>query len=163
MEYDEVVYWQSRELLDKMFMFPDLETTGLAKTDYLYNFDEVLQPCECLVVVESIFNCLSIGEDCVATGGAKIPDRAKQIIKLKLLDPKVIVLAPDNDEAGLTSLRDNYYILKDHFRLAYCLPPKGLDWNDLDVKNGHGTARRYIEGYTKQLDLFALCDRLEVV
>jgi hypothetical protein len=160
-EYGVLVYWQMREILDKRFLFPDEAKTGLAKTDFLYNFDNVEQPADYVIVVESIFNCLSIGDNCIATGGAKIPERAKQIGKLNMLSPKEVILAPDMDEAGIMSLKFNYYALKDQFSLAYCLPPDNLDWNDLEQKHGIGSARRYIEGNTKRLSLNALLRLLE--
>jgi hypothetical protein len=160
-EYGALVYWQMREVLDKRFEFPDEAKTGLAKTDFLYNFDNVEQPADYVIVVESIFNCLSIGDNCVATGGAKIPEDAKQIRKLNMLSPKDIILAPDMDEAGVVSLKLNYYALKDQFNLAYCLPPDDLDWNDMDQKHGIGTARKYIEKNTRRLNLNSLLRLLE--
>jgi len=143
LEYGEMVFWQERELLNKRFLFPDEHATGLAKTDYLYGFDNV-EPKEDVIVVESIFNCLSIGSDCVATGGATISGKQPQ--KFRALLPRYVVLAPDGDKAGRQSLVKNYFLLKDTFKLGFCLPPDpDLDWNDMDSLHGPGTARSYIE------------------
>jgi DNA primase len=150
LEYGEIVFWQERELLNKRFLFPDENKTGLAKTDYLYGFDNV-EPKEDVIVVESIFNCLSIGADCVATGGATISGKQPQ--KMRALLPRYVVLAPDNDKAGKQSLVKNYFLLKDSFKLGFCLPPKDLDWNDMDRMYGPGTARSHIEAKSDVLTL----------
>ncbi len=158
-EYDEIVFWQERHILNKRFNFPEEGQTGLIKTDYIYGFDNVEQPAEHVTVVESIFNCISVWENCVATGGASIA--GKQIDKLRILRPKLLVLAPDNDQpdsggkrAGLESLRANYFLLKAYFNMGYCIPPNGFkDWNQMDQERGQGTARKYINGHTKRLTL----------
>jgi hypothetical protein len=156
-EYGIMVYWQWRSTFDKVFGFPDEGKTGLAKTDFLYNFDNVEQPTDYIILVESIFNCLSIGDNCVATGGAKMSDEGKQIRKLKMLDPKVVILAPDHDEAGLKSLRTNYFLLKNDFNLACSIPPvQDEDWNDMDQRYGIGSARKYIENNTIKLNIATL-------
>jgi hypothetical protein len=150
-EYDTIVYWQSRELIDKRFNFPDESKTGLAKTDYLYNFDNV-EPGDDVIIVESIFNCISLGDNCIATGGAIIS--GAQPRKLRVFNPKVLILAPDNDEAGRKSLRSNYFLLYKDFNLAYCLPPPGIkDWNDFEQARGLGSARKYVEANTYALKL----------
>lgn len=150
LEYDIIVYWQEREILNKKFNFPDAMKTGLNKTDFIFGFDHV-DPNDDVVVVESIFNCMSIGHNCVATGGATIS--GVQPKKIAALSPKTIILAPDNDDAGKKSLISNYYLLKNTFTLAYCLPPPDIDWNDLDRDSGIGTARRYLEKNVKYLKL----------
>jgi len=155
-EYGEMVYWQERSFLAKSFNFPDEGRTGLRKTDWLYNFDNVEQPCPCLVVVESIFNCLSIGDDCVATGGAAMTEGGRQARKVLALAPEVLLFAPDADEAGAKSLRDHFFMFRRKCRLEYCLPPSGIDWNDMDRKGGCGTALRYLLGHRSVLDMSVL-------
>lgn len=151
-EYGILVYWQERETLNKVFMFPDEMSTGLGKTDFLYNFDNVEQPTECVVIVESIFNCIGIGDNCLASGGATVG--GKQINKLRTLAPRTVVLSPDNDEAGRKSLRENYFLLKSDFRIAYCFPPTDFnDWNDLDKARGHGASRLYVEHHTRECNM----------
>ena len=155
-EYGVMVYWQERSFLEKKFNFPDERTTGLSKTDFLYNFDNVEQPSGCVVIVESIINCLSIGEGCVASGGASLSDNSKQVKKLKALEPRMIVFAPDFDKAGIFSVLDNYSILRKEIscQYAYCVPPKvGVDWNDLEKMGGPESARKYVLGNCRSLDL----------
>jgi DNA primase len=153
-EYGSIVFWQTREILNKRFLFPDETKTGLMKTDYLYNFDNV-EPSDYAAVVESIFNCISLGDGCLASGGAVIA--GKQVQKLKALNPQTLVLAPDNDKAGYQSLSDNYFLLKKNFNLAYCLPPDGIkDWNDLEKRDGVGSARRYFDGHIHFLTMSVL-------
>jgi len=131
-EYGDMVFWQSREVLNKAFKFPDSKLTGLKKTDFVFGFDMV-EPYSELFIVESIFNSISIGDNCIATGGAIIA--GKQKLKITALRPSIVILAPDHDEAGIASLIRNYYELRNDFKIGYCLPLKGLDWNDMDQKN----------------------------
>lgn len=155
-EYGSLVYWQERYVIEKRFVFPDESKTGLSKTDFLYNFDYAEQPHGNIVIVESIFNCISIGDDCVATGGATISSDGKQVAKLEALLPKLVVLAPDNDPAGINSLLDNLLVLKKRLdcSFAYCIPPKGIkDWNDLDQRDGSGSSRNYIKDNSCMLDI----------
>lgn len=155
-EYGITCYWQERYTLEKRFEFPDESKTGLKKTDFLYNYDNVEQPSEHVAVVESIFNCISVGDNCVATGGAALGE--KQVQKLRVLGPRLVVLAPDLDEAGIKSLKENYYLLKDSFRVGVCLPPKSLkeqgkkDWNDMDQLFGKKAVRDYFQNNTCRLD-----------
>ena len=150
-EYDTIVFWQSRDLIEKKFLFPDESLTGLAKTDYLYNFDNI-EPGDDIIIVESIFNCISLGDGCVASGGAIIS--GAQPRKLRVFNPKVLILAPDNDDAGKKSLRSNFFLLHKDFALAYCLPPLGVkDWNDFEQARGVDSARKYVERNTYALTL----------
>ena len=150
-EFESIVFWQERDILDKVFRFPDSEKTGLNKTDYLYGFDNV-EPHSDVIIVESIFNCLSIGGNCVATGGAILA--GKQFQKLKALLPKTIILAPDFDTAGLQSLKKNYFNLRDKYKLLYVIPPEqDVDWNDLDRRDGIGSATNYIANHLTYLTI----------
>ncbi len=158
-EYGEIVFWQERDIFNKRFNFPNQEKTGLSKTDFLYNFDNIEQPAGHVTVVESIHNCISVWDNCVASGGATLGGR--QIQKLKALNPKLIILAPDNDQpdqfgkkAGLASLKSNFFLLRNDFKLAYTMPPNPFkDWNEMDQKLGIGKARRYVENNTYNLTL----------
>lgn len=131
-EYGMIVFWQIREILSKFFEFP--RACGKTAGDFLYGFDNV-EPHSYVIVTEAIFNTLSIGSDCVATGGASLKDG--QVKLLKILSPSEIILAPDNDKAGRKSLEKDYQSLKKHnWDISYCLPPfvKGgddIDWNDM--------------------------------
>ena len=151
MEFGMMVYWQERAIISKDFRFPP----DSVKTDYLYGFDDV-EPKEFIIITEAIFDKLVIGDNCVATGGAEMA--GKQFRKLKALGSQMVILAPDNDEAGLVSLRKNSYELKRQFecKLAYCVPPRHgdlNDWNAFDQEFGVGWSRKYIENNTRSLDL----------
>jgi hypothetical protein len=54
-------------------------------------------------------------------------------------------------------LVSNYYLLKGRFKLAYCLPPSSVDWNDMDQRDGDGAAFNYIEKNTKFLSMAEIC------
>jgi DNA primase len=150
-EFENIVFWQERDILDKIFRFPDSGKTGLNKTDYLYGFDN-MEPHSDVIIVESIFNCLSVGNNCVATGGAILA--GKQFQKLKALLPKTVILAPDFDNAGLRSLKSNYFSLRDKFKLLYAIPPEqDVDWNDLDRRDGIGSASNYISNHLTYLTI----------
>lgn len=152
-EYGEVVYWQSRSILSKEFLFPEAD-----KSDFIYGFDNV-EPNEVIFITESIFDALTVGDNCVATGGADIV--GKQFRKIKATNPKTVVLVPDNDSAGISSLRLNKNRIEGHLgniKMAYCLPPRSdnpelKDWNSWDQEMGRGWSRKYIEKNSKLLSL----------
>jgi len=156
-EYDDLVYWQERFVMNKRFNFPDESVTGLSKSDFLYGFDNVEYGCESVVVVESIFNCLGIGGDCVATGGAMMSRNSLQVKKLVSFESGLVVLAPDADEAGILSIKKNYFVLRDKVRkLAYSIPPDpDIDWNDMDSECP-GSSRSYIENNVYNLNAGSL-------
>lgn len=150
-EFDILVYWQSRSRISKRFLFPDVniyddegkiigETEG-SKSDFFYGFDDV-EMASYLIITEAIFDQHTLGEQALASGGAIVTDQ--QTKKLKILGPhKGIILAPDNDVAGLKSLLVNHKLLeRAGFKVFYSLPPaieyekdgKKLttkDWNEL--------------------------------
>ena len=164
-EYGIMVYWQERAIITKEFRFPDEAETGLAKTDFLYGFDHV-EPNDYVIIVEAIIDKISIGDNVVASGGADVV--GMQLRKLKALNPQTVILAPDNDEAGLASLRLNHDALLSRFGLAYCIPPiakhelkhgekrEFKDWNRYDQHYGSGWSKRYIEKHSRRLSISAL-------
>lgn len=129
-EFDKMVYWQSRSAVQKVFEFPSQSIYGVSKGEYLYGFDDV-EPASYVVVAESIFVALSIGDQCVSSGGASLTD--KQIRKIKLLGPRDgIVLAADRDKAGFESIISNGKKLSDiGISVHYVLPPK-IEYTDVD-------------------------------
>ncbi|MCK9558546.1 MAG: toprim domain-containing protein [Candidatus Cloacimonetes bacterium] len=136
-EYDDLVYWQSRSRINKVFRFPP-ENVGVTKGQFFYGFDQV-EPASYVVITESIFVCLTLEDQCLATGGASMTN--VQVKKLKLLGPKDgIILSPDNDKAGIESILHNASILQQlNYKIYYALPPivklpdgkMSNDWNDL--------------------------------
>lgn len=134
-EWESLVYWQSRSYVDKIFLFPP-ESAGVSKGMFLYNFDNV-EMSDYVIVVEAIFGVMTIEKNCVATGGAMMTQQ--QVNKLRALNPtRGVILAPDNDTAGITSLFHNYKLINPYFPVFYSLPPRIMmgngeytkDWND---------------------------------
>lgn len=136
-EYGELVYWQIRDILSKRFEFP----TGLSGQKFLWNFDNI-QSMGDIFITESIFNASVLGEDAVSAGTAKMS--RDQILKIKSMQPKRIILCPDHDEAGISSILHNFFAMEkeaifkaaNHNRILYAIPPEeGTDWNDFAVNN----------------------------
>jgi hypothetical protein len=137
-EYDELVYWQVRDILSKRFMFP----AGLVGQEYLWNLDNAPTMGD-VFITESIFNAAVIGEGAIAAGTANFSK--EQILKLKALQPGRIILCPDHDAAGVSSLLHNFFAMEreavfksaNHNRILYAIPEKvGADWNDYAVEIG---------------------------
>jgi DNA primase len=137
-QYGMIVFYQSRAQMDKKFNFPPVSVTSKRAGDFLYGFDDV-EPCSEIIIMESIFNSLSYGAGAVATGGAKLKDG--QLNLLRILNPHTVILAPDNDGAGISSVEKDFLALNkmkrgDLFKdIFYCLPPYSKDsqkdWNDM--------------------------------
>lgn len=150
-EFDTLVYWQSRSRLNKRFDFPAIEQydkdgkllgiTDGSKSDFLYGFDDA-DIAKYVTITEAIFGQHTIGEQAVASGGAILTDT--QVSKLKILGPRHgVILAPDNDKAGIKSIISNVVKLKQAgFEVFYTMPPKlpykkngesavTSDWNEL--------------------------------
>jgi hypothetical protein len=177
-EYDELVYWQSRSRVNKEFLFPP-ESVGVIKTDFLYGFDQV-EPASHIIITESIIDSQTVEEQCVATGGASLG--SKQVRKIRALGPRDgIILAPDNDLAGLKSVLYNATLLRPlQTKLYVSLPPAIEYTNDdgeLDFTTDWNEVGRYGVGWDKVLgelnkntieltirvkkDLLAKVDKLE--
>jgi DNA primase len=130
LEYDEIVYWQGRSSspFSKEFLFPDDSQSNLGKSHFIYGFDNAEVGCP-LIITEAIFCALTIGPGGAASGGADLVN--DQLRKIRMLNPSHIVLAPDNDEAGLASLYNNWKLLNPYYKIYFVLPPKPhKDWND---------------------------------
>lgn len=153
-EFDTLVYWQSRSRMNKRFNFPELNvynndgeiigTTDGSKGDFLYGFDDI-ELATYIIITEAIFDKHTLGEQTLASGGAILTDN--QIKKIRILGPRDgIILAPDNDKAGIKSLITNTALLqRQGFKIFYSLPPKikykedneertTKDWNELFTK-----------------------------
>ena len=165
-EYGVIVYWQERSFIGKIFNFPNEAETGLRKTDYLYNFDNVEQPDNVVIIVEAIISSINIGDGCVATGGATMADDSKQLDKICGFRPKQVIFAPDLDKAGVKSTLSNYLILKKRINASFglALPPeKNIDWNDIEKKDGEGAARKYIINNSMKFDMQYLFGVIEAL
>ena len=140
-EYEELIYWQSRSRLNKRFAFPSSEIFDdegnvvgkreFGKGDFFYGFDQV-DHGSYVIITEGIFDQYTLGAQAVASGGALLT--SSQVNKLKLLNPaKGVILAPDNDAAGVQSAFTNSVKLRQAGINSYIsLPPDGVkDWNEL--------------------------------
>jgi hypothetical protein len=158
-EYDDLVYWQSRSRINKIFRFPP-ESVGVTKGQFFYAFDQI-EPASFIIITESIFNCLTLEDQCLATGGASLTDT--QAKKIRLLGPKDgIILAPDHDKAGIESIFHNALMLQPlKYKLYYALPPiiklpdgkMSNDWNDLTKVEDDAAIRSIFEKSVKPYNL----------
>lgn len=162
-EFDQFVYWQSRDVTDKVFAFPEETEKG----EYFYRFDHV-KASGYVVVTEAIVDALTIEDQTLASGGASLTKR--QVQKLKLLNPvKGVILAPDNDQAGISSIMSNAKMLQPYFNVYYSIPPdvKDIkDWNDVGKQYGWDRACDVLESnitpYTPD-KVMKLIDKLSYV
>jgi hypothetical protein len=139
-ELEVLVYWQTRNMLNKRFTFPDEGLYGVGKGQFLYNFDQV-EPAGELYIAESIFCCHTLSHQCLATGGADMTPQQAQ--KIDMFGPSHVILAPDNDAAGLRSIVHNAeLLLKRKLSVWYSVPPwleyrldgdkkSTKDWNEI--------------------------------
>ena len=166
-EYGEMVYWQSRSFINKVFRFPDrniyengkvIGVSSVSKGDFLYGFDEVSHQGRCYIT-ESIFDKNSIGPMALASGGAILTEN--QCRKLRLTGANEVILTPDNDKAGLKSIVANHNKLSPFFKnIYYCVPPikcdgKDIkDWNEMitEAKLCRQDISKYIDNNMIRLD-----------
>lgn len=159
-EFDELCFWQSRDILNKKFLFPNMSKHGVGKTEFIYGFD-LLSDEDTIIVVEAIIGSISVGKACTASGGATL--ESKQCRKLKFLNPSRIILAPDLDFAGISSIFHNNNLLSQYCEVWYALPDVDMiydgnklkDWNEYDKLMGGHTKNSpcydYIEKNAKPL------------
>lgn len=156
LEYEMIVYWQSRTIVGKKFEFPDERKVGIGKSDFLYGFDNA-EPRGRVFVTEAIFDAISIGPGGLASGGASIA--GSQLKKLRALSPSELVLAPDNDKQGKRSIYENWLLLRDHYNLFYILPPEPFkDWNEMicsykSLNEGLENTRKHLHNNLKKLTM----------
>lgn len=170
-EYEELVYWQARSAMTKSFEFPNELTTGLKKTNYLYGFDLVEPASSYYIITESIFVAYTLGAQALASGGAALDDN--QISKLRLLSADGwVILAPDNDVAGVKSVISNGDKLHGYgFKVCFSLPPteyggkKIKDYNELitDCKLSRDAIRSIFDDSIQQYNLKSKLQLLQMV
>lgn len=162
-EFDEMVYWQKRSILNKRFEFPDA-SVGVTKGEFLYGYD-MIEPASYLVLVEAIFDAMTLDEQTAAMGGAALT--AHQVKKIRMLGPRDgIILGIDNDIAGMESALSNAAMLSPYYKdLFYSMPPSipyvkddeqmvTKDWNEILV-NTSESPRSLFEENIKPLDMKA--------
>ena len=95
-----------------------------------------------MTITEAIFGQHSLKDQALASGGAAMTKT--QADKLKIIGPrKGIILSPDNDNAGISSILANFRLLEPlGYPMFYSIPPKikytkgpgqkvTKDWNEL--------------------------------
>jgi hypothetical protein len=145
-ENGDIVYWQSRSILQKQFNFP----ADSNKSIYIYGYDTI-DPTRPVIVTESIINSLMF-DNGSATGGSTIDEIQKR--KFVRRGVKKMILAYDNDKAGKVGIAKSYKLMKDKFELYYSLTDtEDDDWNNVANKFGLIVARQMLERNLKKLDL----------
>lgn len=130
-EYGVQVYWQARAIHSKTFDFPSLEDTQIGKDHYLYGFDNA-EPGTPLLICESIICSITLGDGAVASGGADMG--IPQCKKIRAIGPSEIILAPDRDFEGLSSVLANAEMIESicDAPIKFVIPPAPhKDWNDM--------------------------------
>lgn len=141
-EYGILVYWQSRAIYSKKFEFPPLSEVGVGKEQFLYGFDFV-EPGSVLYICESIIDAITLGDGAVASGGASMGK--PQVNKIRALNPRMVVLSPDRDLEGLSSIKSNAELIQKFLDVdvMFAVPPAPYkDWNEMHKNN----PRAWIEG-----------------
>jgi DNA primase len=134
-EYDELVFWQSRSRINKVYRFPD----NAEKSHYLYGFDHV-EPSDYIILTEAIFGAFTLKRQAVASGGAILSSH--QVQKMRVLNPKNgVILGPDNDKAGKKSVISNCELISPYFPVYYSLPDK-IPFKD---SNGEDKLTKYLK------------------
>lgn len=134
-EYGIQVYWQARSIHSKTFEFPDLAVTQLGKENYLYGFDNA-EPGQALIICESIICSITLGDGATASGGASMSKN--QCKKIRAIGPSEVILAPDRDFEGISSILKNAQIIRSicNAEVLFVVPPAPhKDWNDMWREN----------------------------
>lgn len=143
-EFKKMVYWQQRAITNKEFLFPD----GTSKAKYIYGIDSI-DPTDPVIITESIFNALMF-DNGVAIGGSDISDNQKN--KLRKAGVKRIVMAFDNDKAGIAGTIKAYNKMNAYFELFYSFTDNETDWNDVARKQGASEPLKMLKRNVKKLD-----------
>jgi DNA primase len=162
-EYEELVYYQSRSTTNKKFDFP----AGVDKGNFLYGFD-MIEPSDYIIITEAIIDAMTLGTQCGATGGAGLSKM--QVRKIRALNPvNGVILAPDNDKAGINSILSDYKSLSPYFKMYYAIPPKihdgqeVKDWNDLGKMIGFIATREHFETMVQPLNPCTLSTLVKLI
>jgi hypothetical protein len=151
-ENNEIVYWQQRSVNNKRFLYP----SDTNKSDFIYGIDEI-DPTEPVIVTESIFNSLMF-DNSIAVGGSDLSDTQKN--KLKKSGAKKVIMAFDNDDAGLSGTAKAYNKLSAYFELYCTFTNDDRDWNDLAIDDGKNEMMKVFKNNISKLD-FAKCIKLK--
>jgi DNA primase len=160
-EFEVLVYWQSRDISSKVYMFPP-PMEGISKSQVLYGFDHIETDSD-IYIVEGNMEVLTLGSDTAGIGGSLISeDQAK---KMRLLRPKRIIWAMDNDNEGKVGIRKGYRVVKRFMPdvpQMFVLPPeeyngkKVKDWNDMAKASSVEETRQYARSNIKLFNMSVL-------
>lgn len=112
---------------------PKWKHTSFNKGDYLYNFYRAKEfSSEEIILVESIGNVMRWYDcgfkNCVASLGTAFTTKQSSLI---LSSTRRVILAGDNDEAGLKAQNKRIKMLEQYTNVQTILPPVGKDWAEL--------------------------------
>jgi DNA primase len=112
---------------------PKWRHTSFTKTNYCYRLREAAPHCEKeLIVVESIGNAMRFYDagckNCIAVLGSFISDKQASLI---LKHTRKVILAFDNDKAGLKATKQGTELLEQVMDIVSILPPEGKDWGEM--------------------------------
>jgi len=144
-EFGDIVYWQSRSIINKKFNFPD----GSTKTKFIYGFDN-LDPEYPVIITESVTNALMF-EHGGSVGGCDVSDDQKR--RLKAAGISDIILALDNDQGGREGIASCYQRLSPIFNLYYALTDREDDWNKIAQNEGLTAVYEMLMKNVKKLTL----------
>lgn len=143
-EFTKIVYWQQRSITDKLFLFPEESS----KSQFVFGIDTI-DPTEPVIVTESIFNSLMF-DNSVAIGGSDISEKQKS--KIRKIGAKSLIVAFDNDKAGVSGTIKAFDKLDPYFDLFYSYPDDENDWNDVAILNGSDAPIKMLKRNINKLD-----------
>jgi hypothetical protein len=146
-EFGDIVYWQSRSITAKKFNFPP----DSSQAQFIYGFD-IIDPDYPTILTESIMNSLMF-EHGVSMGSCAISVAQKK--RLKASGTQDIIVAFDNDEAGLKGISKYFPLLKDDFNLYYSITDDEADWNKVAQESGIDAVSDMLLKNVRRLDLKA--------
>lgn len=133
---DVIVAWE----WDKSKVTSDnpkyLNSEGTKKSRTLFNYFNIPDEPEQIVLCEGVFNAITAGRNAVASYGCAISERQVEMLIEK--KPKSILIAYDSDEPGVNGSVNAIKMLADQCYtglVEYILLPKGIDVNDLGREN----------------------------
>lgn len=144
-ENGDVVYWQSRSILNKIFSFPP----DTDKSLFIYGIDNI-EPGEPVIVTESIFNALMFDRG-ASIGGSSLSE--SQARKLKRMGCDDVIVAFDNDEAGLYGAAKCFDLMGSKCHMYYSVPPDDRDWNKIAQDDGIDRCYDLLLRNTKRLNM----------
>lgn len=124
---------------------PKWKHTSFRKARYLFNYYRIPNPCGFIIVVESIGNVMRFWEcgfkNAVACLGSAISPIQAQLLMKKT---NHIVLAFDNDPAGIKATQKSFKMLEQYVKVSVLAPRPGKDWAETSNEEVMNYAAKYI-------------------